>query len=210
MSDLTLTVWDDPGHPRCLVLVPGRCGEPAIGQVSHRRDGRHEARSGGPRRGCALDRTRPPPRPSRSHRDLQASRRNVVHLRPRRPRSHLHPKSPDGVERGVFHEQNHHGGRQHLRQYGILEAVGEIFRLYISASLRNVTGSARKGTAPDCPSKCLADNTVAARSATKISACPASRAAGEIVQSFQGVRRRLVVLKGPAMSSARHGRPSST
>jgi hypothetical protein len=37
------------------------------------------------------------------------------------------------------------------------------------------------------PVKMPADNTVAARSATKISACPASRAAGEIVQSFQRV-----------------------
>ena len=49
-----------PSHLRRLVLVPGRCGEPATGQVSHCRDGRHEARSGGQRRGCALGRTRPP------------------------------------------------------------------------------------------------------------------------------------------------------
>jgi len=49
-----------PGHPRCLVLVLGCCGEPATGQISHCRDGRHEGRSGGQRRGCALGRTRPP------------------------------------------------------------------------------------------------------------------------------------------------------
>src|SRR5262245_40346053 len=33
-------------------------------------------------------------------------------------------KRSDGVECGVFHYQNHHGRRQHLRQYGVLESVG--------------------------------------------------------------------------------------
>src|SRR5436190_9320774 len=37
---------------------------------------------------------------------------------------------PDRGERRVFHEQDHHRRRQHLRQHGVLEAVGEMLRLY--------------------------------------------------------------------------------
>ena len=33
----------------------------------------------------------------------------------------------DGIERSVFHDQNHYGRRKHLRQRGVLESVGEMF-----------------------------------------------------------------------------------
>src|SRR6516164_1586807 len=37
---------------------------------------------------------------------------------------------PDSIESGIFHGQNHHRRRQHLRQYGVLESVGKMLRLY--------------------------------------------------------------------------------
>src|SRR5712672_600219 len=39
-------------------------------------------------------------------------------------------KWSNGIERGVFHDQNHHGRRKHLRQYGVLESVGKMFGLH--------------------------------------------------------------------------------
>ncbi len=36
---------------------------------------------------------------------------------------------PDRGQRGVFHEQDHHRRRQHLRQHRVLESVGEMLRL---------------------------------------------------------------------------------
>ena len=36
----------------------------------------------------------------------------------------------DGIERSVFHDQNHYGRRKHLRQHGVLELVGEMFGLH--------------------------------------------------------------------------------
>src|SRR6266702_2269538 len=39
-------------------------------------------------------------------------------------------KRSDGIERGVFHDQDHHGRRKHLRQYGVLESVGKMFGLH--------------------------------------------------------------------------------
>jgi hypothetical protein len=39
-------------------------------------------------------------------------------------------KRPDSIEGGVFHDQDHHGGSEHLRQHGILELIGEVLRQY--------------------------------------------------------------------------------
>src|SRR6476660_5447631 len=55
-------------------------------------------------------------------------------------------KRSDGIERGVFHDQNHHGRRKHLRQYGVLESVGKMFGLHpqrqrSSGSQRNLPHS---------------------------------------------------------------------
>src|ERR1700722_14240458 len=52
----------------------------------------------------------------------------------------------DGIERGIFHDQNHHGRRKHLRQYGVLESVGKMFGLHpqdrhSSGSQRNLPHS---------------------------------------------------------------------
>jgi hypothetical protein len=32
--------------------------------------------------------------------------------------------------RAAFHDQDHHGGGQHLRQHGVLEPIGEMLRPY--------------------------------------------------------------------------------
>ncbi len=37
---------------------------------------------------------------------------------------------PDRGKRRVFHDQDHHRRRQHLRQHRVLEAVGEMLRLH--------------------------------------------------------------------------------
>src|SRR4029077_5311778 len=39
-------------------------------------------------------------------------------------------KRSDCIERRIFHDQNHHGRRKHLRQYGVLESVGKMFGLH--------------------------------------------------------------------------------
>ncbi len=48
-----------PGDLQCARLVSRRCGEPASGQVSHRRYGRHESRPRGSGRRRAVGRARP-------------------------------------------------------------------------------------------------------------------------------------------------------
>src|ERR1700675_3833612 len=50
-------------------------------------------------------------------------------------------KRSDGIERGIFHDQNHHGRRKHLRQYGVLESVGKMFGLH--PQYRRSSGSQR-------------------------------------------------------------------
>src|ERR1700692_4833405 len=37
-------------------------------------------------------------------------------------------KWPDRIESGVFHDQDHNGGRQHLRQHRVFELIGEMLR----------------------------------------------------------------------------------
>src|SRR5205814_1921069 len=39
-------------------------------------------------------------------------------------------KRPDGIERRVLHDQDHHGRRKHLRQDGVLESIGKVFGLH--------------------------------------------------------------------------------
>jgi hypothetical protein len=39
-------------------------------------------------------------------------------------------KRSDSVKRSIFHDQNHHRGREHLRQYGVLKSVGKMFGLH--------------------------------------------------------------------------------
>jgi hypothetical protein len=60
VSDLEADHLGRSSDPRRAVVVSGCCGEPAPGQVSHCRDGRHRARSRGRRRRCALERARSP------------------------------------------------------------------------------------------------------------------------------------------------------
>src|SRR5258708_2300662 len=42
-------------------------------------------------------------------------------------------KWPNGIESGVFHDQDHDGSRQHLRQHGIFELIGEMLRQHTHA-----------------------------------------------------------------------------
>src|SRR5215472_14132675 len=69
---------------------------------------------------------------------------------------------PDGIERGIFHDENHHRRRKHLRQKGVLESIGEMFGLHAqrrcsSGSQRNLSHSvvpdhsAALGMASCCP-----------------------------------------------------------
>src|SRR5580704_2719149 len=50
-------------------------------------------------------------------------------------------KRLDGIERRVLHDQNHNGRRKHLRQHGVLEPIGKVFRGY--AQCRRSCGSQR-------------------------------------------------------------------
>jgi hypothetical protein len=44
-------------------------------------------------------------------------------------------KQSHGIDRGIFHDQNHHGRRKHLRQYGVLESVGKMPGLHPAMSM---------------------------------------------------------------------------
>src|SRR5450631_524223 len=52
-----------------------------------------------------------------------------IYRRADRALTHIQ-KWPDSAEGGIFNDQDHHGGRKHLRQHGVLELMGEMFRQY--------------------------------------------------------------------------------
>lgn len=72
--------------------------------------------------------------------DYLSCRLNVTTCRCGSKMSHFHGSADctlaciqkwfDGIQCGVFHHQDHHGGRQHLRHYSVLESVGEVLRLH--------------------------------------------------------------------------------
>jgi hypothetical protein len=61
--------------------------------------------------------------------DWRGGQVSYIHCSADRAFTRIQERS-DGIERSVFHDQNHYGRRKHLRQHGVLESVGEMFGLH--------------------------------------------------------------------------------